>query len=193
VADTSAIINLIATGCAPVIIRALPNRLIVAEVVSAELEDGRCRGRAEADRLNELVANGLVEIVSLGDAASRYFEELVIGPAAATLDDGEAATIAYAVEHAGAAIIDERKATRICSDRFPALPVGCTVDILLHSEVQRVLGPEALATAVFNALQDGRMRVFPRHVERIVAVIGHGRAARCPSLPRSARISSKTA
>jgi len=189
VADTSVVINLIATGCAPAIVRALPSRLVVVDVVPAELDTGRRHGRHNFDCLNELVDVGLVEIVSLGDVATQYFTELVIGPAAATLDDGEAATIAYAVEKAGTALIDERKATRICADRFPVLRIGCTVDILVHPEVQFHLGIERLAEAVFSALQNGRMRVFPRHLERIVGLIGYERAARCQSLPRSVRLS----
>ncbi len=192
VADTSAVINLIATGCAPAIIRALPTPLVVVDTVPAELEAGRRRGRRDSDRLNELVAGGFVQIVSLGEVASGYFEELVIGPAASTLDDGEAATIAYAVEHAGAVLIDERKATRICSERFPELRVGCTVDILTHPQVERNLGNEALAEAIFRALQDGRMRVLPHHLERVVGLIGEERAALCPSLPRSVRPSPMT-
>jgi predicted nucleic acid-binding protein len=138
--------------------------------------------------LNELAAAGLVEIVSLNDTAMQYFEELVVGPAALTLDDGEAATIAYAVEQTGTPLVDERKATRICADRFPKLHVVCTVDILLHPAVQHGLGAETLANAVFNALHDGRMRVLSHHLERVVHLIGVERAAQCQSLPRSARL-----
>lgn len=189
VADASVVINLIATGCAPSIVRALPGRLVVVDVVSSELEAGRLRGRHESDRLSELVAAGLVEIVKLGEIATQYFEELIVGSAAATLDDGEAATIAYAVETTGTVLIDERKANRICAERFPELRIGCTVDILTHPEVQRHLGARALANAVFNALQEGRMRVFPHHLDEIVRLIGRERAALCQSLPRSVRLS----
>ena len=187
VADTSVIINLIATGCAPAIVRALPTGLVVVNVVPTELDVGRRNGRHNSDRLNELVDVGLVEIVSLGDVAMQYFTELVIGPATATLDDGEAATIAYAVEQAGTALIDERKAIRICADRFPRLQIGSTVDILIHPEVQRHLDAETLANAVFNALQHGRMRVLPHHLEHVVSLIGQERAALCQSLPKSVR------
>jgi predicted nucleic acid-binding protein len=189
VADTSVVINLIATGCAPEIVGALPGSLVVVDVVPAELDAGRRRGRQDSDRLNELVDARLVEIVSLGDVATQHFSELVIGAAAATLDDGEAATIAYAVEQAGTAFIDERKAIRICADHYPALRVACTVDILVHPEVQRRLGVEMLAGAMFNALQSGRMRVLPHHLEQVVGLIGTERATRCESLPRSIRMS----
>lgn len=189
VADTSVVINLIATGCAAAIVRALPCRLVVVDAVPAELDTGRRSGRHNADYLNELVAASLVEIVSLGDVGTQHFSELVIGPAATTLDDGEAATIAYAVEQAGTAFIDERKATRICADRYPELRIGCTVDILLQPDVQRHLGIEALAVGIFNALQGGKMRVLPHHLEQVVGLIGYERAASCQSLPRSIRLS----
>ena len=192
VADTSVVINLIATGCAPAIVRALPGRLVVVDTVPAELDMGRRRGRDNADRLNELVDAKLVEIVSLGDVAMQHFSALVIGSAAATLDDGEAATIAYAVEQAGTAFIDERKATRICADHYPELRVGCTVDILVHPDMQRLLGREALADGIFNALQAGRMRVFPHHIEQVIGLIGYERVASCHSLPRSVRLSPQT-
>jgi predicted nucleic acid-binding protein len=187
VTDASAVINLIATGCAPTIIAAVPNRMLVVDVVPAELATGRARGRKDGDRFQELIAAGLVEIVTLGNLASQYFEELVVGSAVATLDDGEAATIAYAVEHAGTAVLDERKATRMCAARFPTLRVASTVDILLHPEEQRQHGPAMLADAVFNALHDGRMGVFPQHLERVLELIGHERAALCQSLPRAVR------
>jgi predicted nucleic acid-binding protein len=188
VADASAIINLNATGRAQDIVRALPNRLVVVDVVSAELEQGRRRGRLDADLLNQLVTAGLIEVVKLNDQTVHHFEELVIGSAAKTLDDGEAATIAYAVGHEAIALVDERKATRICAQRFPKLCLGCTVDIFTHPEVLRALGAEALAGAVFGALYHGRMRVFPHHVDWVVELIGTDQAALCTSLPGSVRV-----
>jgi predicted nucleic acid-binding protein len=59
----------------------------------------------------------------------------VVGPAQTTLDDGEAATIAHAVALNGVALIDERKANRICTERFPELRIASTVDILVHPSV----------------------------------------------------------
>ena len=187
VADASVIISLNATGCATDIIRALPNRLAVVDVVPTELETGRPRGRQDAELLKGLVAAGLVDIVKLCDKAEQYFEGLVLGPATETLDDGEAATIAYAIAHGALALVDERKANRICVERFPALRVGCTVDVFAHPNVQENLGKEVLAVAVFNALIRGRMRVISHHVEWVVGLIGPERAARCVSLPNSVR------
>lgn len=129
VADASTIINVNACGCAQRVLEALPNRVAVVDVVADELEEGRQRQRQDAELLKNLIVSGHIEIVQLDDVAELYFEQLVIGPAGMTLDDGEAATIAYAVRQNSIALIDERKANRICGQLFPALPIACTVDI----------------------------------------------------------------
>jgi predicted nucleic acid-binding protein len=187
VADTSAIININATGAAEEILTAVPNAIVVAAVIPSELEDGRRKGRRDADLLQSHITSGLIEVVSLDDLSNKYFEELVIGSAAATLDDGEAATIAYAITHNAVAIVDERKATRLCSERFPTLRAANSVDILSHPSVVRKLGSNRLKDAVFGALKGGRMRVFPEHLGWVVGVIGPDRAAQCSSLPLHAR------
>lgn len=187
VADASAVINLNATGHAEAIIRAIPNRIVVVEAVPAELEEGRSKGRGDAAALFSLIAAGLVTEVQLGDVGEEHFESFVIGPASETLDDGEAATLAYAIEHRGVPLIDERKAIRIFAERFPERKLGCTVDVLAHSAVQSALGRSALSEAVYNALQFARMRVLPHHVEWIVSVIGAENAVKCTSLSRATR------
>ena len=187
VADSSTVINLISTGCAPTIIKAVPNPIVVVDVIPGELDTGRQRGRVHADRLQVLVAAGHIEIVTLSDAGWLHFETLVAGPAPQTLDDGEAATISYAVEHGAVAIIDERKGTRLCASRFPSLGVVSTVDVLLHPEVRHKLGDAAFTDAVFAALRDARMAVFPRQLDDILRIICPERAVQCLSLPKAFR------
>ena len=122
-----------------------------------------------------------------GNRGIEHFTELVSGMTADTLEDDEAATIAYGLEHGATTLIDERKANRICAERFAALTIGCTVDLLAHDAIEAALGQIGLANAVFNALYHGRMRVRPRHVDWVVNLIGPERAAQCASLPRSVR------
>ncbi len=190
VADSSTVINLIATGCAPSIITALSNPIVAVDIIPGELDTGRQRGRPHADRLQELVDAGYLEIVSLGDNGWLHFETLVTGPGSQTLDDGEAATIAYAAEHGAVAIIDERKGRRLCATHFPDLGLVSTVDVLLHPDVRQKLGDAGFAEAVFAALQAARMAVFQEHLAEILSIIGPDRAARCPSLPRRFRAST---
>ncbi len=185
--DASVAINLIATSIAAQLISAVPNHAIVTDVVLEELRSGQRRGRSDGDALLELIESGRVAVVKLGNAAEHIFESLVIGDAAETLDDGEAATIAYAVEHNAIALIDERKAVRIAGKRYPELRVSSSVDLFAHQAVSASIDREALSQAVFRALQIARINVLPHRLEWVVELIGLEKALQCPSLPRSIR------
>ena len=187
VADTSVAINLCASGFSETILSALPNRVVVTNEVRRELEIDHRKDRSYADALSVLVRTNYVEVVHLGNAGLDHFTDLVMGSAEQTIDDGEAATIAYSLENGATALIDERKATRICENRFSTLSKGCTIDVFLHGNVQAALGPRNLADAVFNALIGARMRVLSHHLDWVVQLIGVERAACCLSLPRSVR------
>jgi predicted nucleic acid-binding protein len=191
VADTSTVINLIATGCAPTILAALPNPIVVVDVIPGELDTGRSRGRPHADRLQEIVAAGNIAIVTLGEIGWQHFEMLVAGAASETLDDGEAATIAYAAEQGAVVILDEKKGTRICAARFPNIGLISSLEVLLHPKVREALGDDALADAVFAALRDARMAVFPCHRDEVLQLIGPERGVRCSSLSKGFRVSDR--
>lgn len=192
VADASVVINVNATGYAREILVALQRRIAVVSVAWEEVEAGVRQGRQNVDLLRDLVDAGIIELVDLNGGAERHFEQLVVGPATMTLDDGEAATIAYSVEHGAVAIIDERKAYRVCGERFPALRMSSTVDMFAHPDVARTLGRKSLSEAVINALQRARMGVLPHRFQWVTNLIGTEQAARCRSLPRSVRQSGNT-
>jgi predicted nucleic acid-binding protein len=187
VADTSALINLNATGCAKDILRAMPRAMLLVEAVVAELEEGRRTGRTDADDAAILLRAGNLQIAHLDDAALIEFGRLVAGSAAESLDDGEAATLAYAAQSGAVAVIDERKAMRICKDTMKTVMLAGTVDLLAHPAVAAALGRARLAEAVHNALRLARMRVFEHHLAWVLDLIGEERALNCPSLPRHAR------
>jgi predicted nucleic acid-binding protein len=185
VADASVIINLNATGKAKDIISILPHRVAVTSIVLAELSVGAQRGHDDARKLQALVDDGNVDLVELGGLASELYASLVEGAGFDTLDDGEAATIAYAYENGGIAAIDERKARRLCAGRFPGLQIVWTVDLLLHESVALAFGRDSQADAVFDALQKARMQVPREFVGKIINLIGKERAALCRSLPKT--------
>jgi predicted nucleic acid-binding protein len=187
VADTSTVINLSATNRATQIIQALPNKLVIEQMVMEELRLGRFRGRSDAGTAERLAAAGVIEVARLGTQGFDHFETLIAGAAIDTLDDGEAATIALAVEAGAIPLIDERKAHRICRDRYPSLKVGSTLELLAHPNVESALGQSQLADAVFQALMMTRMRVFTDYIDWVFGLIGPERAAKCMSLPRSVR------
>lgn len=187
IADTSVVINLNATGCAEEILKALPHRVAVVDVVVDEINGGVRKGRQDAAKLAALIAANAVEVVKLGPQGLSRFESLVVGSAGETLDDGEAATLAYAEEAGARALIDERKARRLAGERHAAVPLGCTTDLLACGEVERAVGPAGVADAVHNALIGARMRVMEHHMDWVVRLIGDERAAACPSLPARTR------
>ena len=187
ITDTSAVINLNGSGRAAEILHALPYKIAIVYVIPQELEIGRERGRRDAELTAALVKATHLQMVSLGDAGWTHYESLVTGTAAETLDDGEAATIAYALERSGVPVIDEDKATRICAHRHPSLKIASSLDLFGHPMVCEALGEAVLAEAVFSALRDARMRVLPRHLEWVFDLIGVERAALCRSLPTRVR------
>lgn len=187
VADASVAINLNATGCALEIIRAQPGTMVVTDNALAELARGSHNGHSDGEKLQALIDAGAVRVVSLDDHGSRIYESLVEGTALRTLDDGEAATIGYAHQVGGIAMIDERKARTICAGDFPHLTLISTVDLFINDMVERALGKRRQAEAIVNALRGARMRVPPHQIETIVALIGDEAAADCHSLPRAVR------
>lgn len=187
VADASVIINLNATACAAAIIRAVPNSFVVTENACTELEMGARNGHHDYRQLFELIAAGLIERVRLGAVDAAIYESLIDGSALKTLDDGEAATIAYAHRNACIPLIDERKARTLCAASFPGLAVASTTELLMHESIAAAIGAQGQADALVNALTIARMRVPPEHLERLMTIIGTDRAALCASLPRAAR------
>ncbi len=185
VADTSAVINLNATRCAPDILRALPHPFLVTEPARAELERGTATGHTDAEQFRCLVVKGLAKTVSLGSKGTSLYESLVCGSTSRTLDDGEAATIAHAMEISGIALIDERKAMGLCKSTFPSIEVVSTVELLIHQRIEEALGKQGQAESLINALRTARMRVPREHVSKVVALIGRERASTLSSLPQS--------
>lgn len=187
VADASVAINLNAAGCAPALVSALQHRLLITDIAAAELRMDRRNGRDDAALLMELVEGKLLQIVSLDAPALEIFERLVVGSAGETLEDGEAASIAYAVQNRACCLTDDRKAQLIGSQRFPDLRLASTMDLFSDRRASIALGADVLSESIFLAMRDARMRVPAHKVEWVIGLIGHDRARQCPSLPRTVR------
>lgn len=185
--DASVVINLNATGRCASILDAIPNPIVILDVVFGELESGRAKGRTDADMVEALIRSGRAQMESLSPECEGDFLALVCGRGSATLDDGEAATIAWAVAHGGMPIIDEKKGLAICQERFPSVQTGTTVDVLSHPDVVNAFERDDLADAIYNALTLARMRVHYQHIPWVIEQIGSSRASLCHSLPLSAR------
>jgi predicted nucleic acid-binding protein len=190
VADASVVINLNATGRAADIIKAIGSPFFVTKNASSELANGSAKGHRDHDQLLELIDFGYVRTISLQPAGLRIYESLIKGSTTATLDDGEAATIACAHEISAIALIDERKARALCRASFPKLPVLCAAELLMHDLIAEGLGADGRMNALLNALTVARMRVPPELLLQVTNLIGAERAAKCLSLPKTARQSA---
>lgn len=187
VTDASAIININGTERAVEILGAIRHPILVTQHAITELENGRSRGHTDADRLQLLMEQRIVLRTSLGNLGEKVYEALISGPAAETLDDGEAATIASAIERNGIALIDERKACNLCAVKHPSLELVSTCSILLHDKISESIGAVGQAEAIFAALRSARMRVPPALLPDVAKILGPERTAACLSLPKSAR------
>ena len=187
VADTSVMINLHATKHVAPLLTAFPMALVITDVVKRELGTDRRTGRDDRAIADSLTKAGLLRTVTMGETAAQIFAGLVIGSGWDTLDDGEASTLAYAADCNLRPAIDERKALRLCQQKFPSLQPVSTIELLLDPSVLDTLGADLVADAVFQALIEARMRVPPHWQQRVVELVGKGRASLCSSLPASVR------
>ncbi|MFZ6746013.1 hypothetical protein ACO0LC_22535 [Undibacterium sp. JH2W] len=188
VLDASVVINLLATGQSDAILKSLNVPLLVTDSVVRELEQGATEGRQEFGLLTKAINDQILKLERLEGTALRTFFELVSGDASNSLGDGEAATLALADGYGFIAAIDEKKATRIAAERFCALKLVTTIDILAHERVQAALGDEKLAEATFDALRFARMQVRDCQFDWVVNIIGDAKVQACPSLRRHARL-----
>lgn len=191
VADASVWINLIAGGRALDILRTFDRPTIIPSIAFGELERGRDKGRSAAEGLIALIDTGHVTVVDLPPAAEDVYLSLVAGRVSQTLEDGEAATLALALDLGATALIDERKAIGIAATRFPGLNVATTTDLLLSERIRSVLTPVDLSDALFATLTEARMRVPDHLLDEVCACLGPDKTRLCLSLPARVRSAQK--
>jgi predicted nucleic acid-binding protein len=184
VMDASGLINVLGTGMAGPLLRNLGLPVLVAARVLGEVSRHPIPGEPIAPAIAALRSEGLIQEVQLGDHGRATFLELVANDVNGGLDDGEASTIAAALEHSEQAVIvvDEKKATRIVSERWPRRRCVNTVTVLAQTRVRNGLHDGAFADVVFSALKHSRMRVPPDGMDWVVRLIGEERARQCSSL-----------
>lgn len=187
VLDASVCINLVATDKLGPIVRALGVPILVVEQVAREVMRHPFDAASAQSPLTRFAEDGTLRVVALTDASAETWLSLVGAPPPDDLDDGEAATMAFAHDRSACPVIDERKGIRVCSSRFPSLKHLSTLDLLRDPAVHRVLGRDGLADAVWSALRYARMRVSSAHEEWVREVVGPERLAECHSLRLAAR------
>lgn len=181
VLDTSVLINLYACQYGERILSAIPNDVLVPEVVAGELgHEVSCRDH-EYSFLCALVESGIVELSSLSDAEYQIFHELT--STAPTLDDGEAATIAIAASRHIRPVIDEKRGRARAIVLMQALTPYCSLDLFRHPKVIAALGNQTAVEALYLVLRDGRMRIPSESADEVIRHIGIDRSRDCTCLP----------
>ena len=183
VGDASVWINLAATGRAERILRSAPARFAITTNRPRRTRRRSPKGRQGCNRRAELIEAGLIDEVALGPKDETVFLDLVAGPTSLTLDDGEAGDDRLRIGAGSVALIDERKATNICSQRYPSLAVLSTTDLLFADPIASALTPDGLSECLFQALSLARMRIPDRHLARVCELLGPDRRRQCRSLP----------
>ncbi|UYH55540.1 hypothetical protein N6L26_02955 [Qipengyuania sp. SS22] len=187
VADASVWINLVASGLATDVLRALPTPTMIPRIALNELKRGQEKGHSAYAGVTPLIAEGHAAVIDLPEEAEDTYLNLVAGPARQTLDDGEAATLALALHFGATALIDERKAISIAAAQYPDLIVATTTDVLFRTNVRSTLDEATFATGLFAALTQARMRVPEHLLVQVCACLGSERAQLCLSLPARIR------
>lgn len=186
--DASVVVNLNASGFADRVLTALPMSVGISGHVVSELKRGELAGYSDATDLQRLLDAEVVEVIPLGGAAHSDYISLVSGSTAASLDDGEAATIATGNAIGAFVAIDEKKGRRICKERFSSVGLVSTVDLFLHDSVRSNLSASEMSNAVTAALEVANMQVHPEHIDWVVDQVTPGRLSNCLSLPRAVRV-----
>lgn len=188
VIDASVAINLLGTGVSRDILSVVPWRVVIERRAHREIRRHPIDGCDHAAELHAWEVNGWARTVSLQADMRRTFDALTSGSLIRTLDDGEAATIAYAVgdSERTVPVIDEKKATKIFQQRWPNRRLLETADIFRALVEAELVSKRFASDAVYSALTHARMHVSHRMRPWVLDLIGSSRAAACPSLGRSA-------
>lgn len=141
--DACVAINIVAAGPINEVAHAISRRLLVTRQAASEV--GHLRDIADGEmvishvNLNDHIQAGAFEIIELTNDEIPLYVEL-----ARLVDDGEASTIAVAIERNLPLATDDRKARRLCSERGLAEPIG-TVALIRQYCDARALNPTEVA------------------------------------------------
>ena len=184
VLDASATINFLGTAIPEQFLVNVGSPILMANEAFAEIRRHPIGGKDSHAALEALMSLGLLSVVELGKQGRTIFRDLVGGDLTGGLDDGEAASIAAAIEYSASAVvvIDERKARRIFSQQWPERACVDTISVLAQPHMRIGQTNEVFAAAVFSALVHARMWVPQEGRDWTIKLIGEDRANSCPSL-----------
>jgi predicted nucleic acid-binding protein len=184
VIDASVLINLLGSGAAEGVLQALTPAILIEQRALSEVLRDPSRNLPARHKRALLLERQLLQVRQLAGGAIECFLELVTEPYC--LDDGEAATIAYAVDLGAVAVLDERKARRVARERFPSLCVSSTAGLFRSVLEQGRMDAGQVRAVLLAALQRARMSVPSDEIDWVIGLLGVELAKQCPSIRRSA-------
>lgn len=182
VLDTSVILNLLGSGRAKLVLENIGDQV---SAPSAVLNEIRREPEFPATRdasLAELFDLGLIMAIECTEDEIGLALELAGASAPDDLGDGEAYAIACAVNRKAVIGVDDNKARRVLSNRWPAMTKKFTIELLELACSRATLDASEHADIVYSALRNARMRVPKEYRRKIIELIGLNRARECPSL-----------
>lgn len=152
VLDASVVINLLATERPWEILSCQGASAVVPEQVVAEVRRCPVTRKAFDDKRHPLRISPNVSVEALSLAELDLFVDL-----AASMGDGEAASITLAVSRGFSLAIDDRRARKIAGTRFPALRLWWSTQLLRAREVKSAFSKEEADGFVEAAIQLANM------------------------------------
>lgn len=187
VLDASAAISLLGSGMAVEFLKDLgPLELTIvrntaAEVLTHPIDNSK-------SPLDVLEALGYLRIVEPSEETTILAVELITAPEPDDLGDGESFAIAHASIARGTVVLDDKKARRICSARFPQVSIADSIQLFRHP--LQPLNPDRSRLALESALRTARMHVLEKDFDWVKALLGQD-VDLFPSLRRLARTAKR--
>ena len=182
VLDASAAINILGSGRPLDLLRALDRQILIEETALREVKRDPVTGQPADGVIQSLTSMGALQVTTMSGPTFNDFLGMVGAHPPDDLGDGEAATIAYAIEIGAVAVIDDKKAIRIASQKNPLVPVLQSFDLFVSELLRHQLGEVAVSDLLYSALKHARMRVPKSHHAWTIELLGEDRAINCPSL-----------
>src|SRR5262245_412519 len=130
VLDASVAINVLGTSRGIDLLKAVPTGCVMEERAAKEVLRHPRGISLPKWPLEELLAAGVLEVVSMDPSADYpIFVRLAGASSPDGLDDGEAASVTWSSQHDGVLVVDESKARRICKRDFPKLELRSSIDL----------------------------------------------------------------
>jgi predicted nucleic acid-binding protein len=133
VIDTSAVINILGCGAGRTLLGSLRRTCVVEERVMLELTYHPIPLRDAQQEVQDLVRQGLLNVIRMDDDDYDLFLELSASSGHPGLGVGESAAIAIAARRGHVVVLDDRKARRRTGTHYPELRLMSSATVFLEA------------------------------------------------------------